>query len=472
MSVLAQPQARPSRGRVSGWLGPSDLRGWLRILGIGLTAGLALSGCGPTDRRSASDLEVLSGLSPKPNANILIISFDALRADALGLYGFDRPTSPRLDAFSQRCLVFDRAYTAAPVTPTSFASAFTGLLPHRVFHDWDLVWRDTLASRFAESGYVTGAFFNNLQLSVERNFHTGFDTYEVYRSVPDEEVVESSLAWLGEHREEKIFAWIHFLSPHSPYDARDMASHLYEPEYEGRFQRTSTGKFETDDPAEIRRLRTLYDGEVLYADGLFGQLLDGLEANGFLDDSIVLVTSDHGEEFMEHGGFQHDRLTEEHVRIPLLLYHPDLETPGRSQILASNLDLFPTLLGLAGIDADVTTDGRDLRRLSTEPDRVVGVSQTGATDRWLSLRSGSQKLILTCMPETATALYDLERDPGELVDLSDESPADVARLREELDAIMGGEACSAMQAAVRGVDATRGLPQDTIDALRELGYLE
>jgi arylsulfatase len=445
------------------------LRSFLPLLTLNC---LLLFSCEPPEEKPLSDLEQLANHLPlSPGTNVIVVSFDALRADALGLYGFPQPTSPRLDAFAAECTVFDHAYTAAPVTPPSFASAFTGLLPNRVFHDWDLVWRDTLAQRFSDAGYATAAFLNNLQLSVERNFHTGFSTFEVYQSTPDEQVIADSLAWLHEHQQEKIFAWIHFLSPHAPYDRRELASHLYDKDYEGKFKNTSKGTFTTNDPKEIRRLRTLYDGEVLYADTLFGDLLDGLRELGYLENSIVLVTSDHGEEFMEHGGFQHDRLTEEHVQIPLLLYHPAIRTPLRSPVLVSNLDYFPTLLGLAGIESNTVLDGKDLRRLVAAPERMVGVSMTGSQKRWLSLRKGSLKVILTCMPGRSAVLYDLLQDPLELNDLSGGRKADLRTLLSELDLILGGDACEVMQAAVRGAGPAHGLSQENIDALKALGYL-
>ena len=123
------------------------------------------------------------------------------------------------------------------------------------------------------------------------------------------------MEWLGENRQEKLFAWIHFISPHSPYDYRELAAHLYDESYEGDFLKTTGGKFDTDKPQDLQRIRDLYDGEVFYADALFGRLIAGLRERGLLDSSVIVVTSDHGEEFKEHGGFQHDRLTEEHVRI-------------------------------------------------------------------------------------------------------------------------------------------------------------
>lgn len=441
--------------------------------GLALVAWLTISGCAGEPPQEQSPLAVLQRRLPvTPGINLIVISFDALRADALGVYGSSKPLSPNLDAFAAEATVFERAYTVAPVTPTSFAAAFTGLLPTRVFHGWDLVFDDTLAVRLRDAGYRTGAFFNNVQLTRERHFDSGFTTYDLRGRGPDEPIIESALAWLDEKPAEKFFAWVHFLTPHSPYTYREEAKHLYDESYRGEFERTTGGAFDTDDPLEIERIRSLYQGEVLHGDRLFGMLLAGLRERGLLEASLIVVTSDHGEEFKEHGGFQHDRLTEEHVRVPLLVRHPAAAGSALSSVLVSNLDLFPTLLAIAGVDSGAPRDGRDWTSLETEPDTVAGVSMTGAKARWLSLRRGSLKVILTCMPERSVALYDLDTDPAELINVFAARQAEGRALLRDLAVLLGGESCGVMQAAVRDVDATVGLRDDQIETLKALGYLD
>ncbi len=141
-----------------------------------------------SDRRTEDNHSLAVHLPLDPELNVLIVSFDALRADALGLYGYTRPTSPRLDEFAQSALVFERAHTAAPVTPTSFAAAFTGQLPFRVFYGWNLIDTDTIAGVFAAANRRTFALINNTQLVAERNFQQGFQRYDVVH-LPDEDVL-------------------------------------------------------------------------------------------------------------------------------------------------------------------------------------------------------------------------------------------------------------------------------------------
>ena len=430
---------------------------------------ILLTTCTPT---TETDLERIQlHLPERVGTNVIVVSFDALRADALGVYGGPPDGSPTLDEFARECAVFDRAYTVAPVTPTSFASAFTGLLPTRVFHRWQLISEETLAKAFADSGYRTAAFINNAQLTEERNFNKGFETYNIENSRPDETILAKSLKWLSANRHEKIFTWIHFLAPHAPYRYRELASHLYEEGYTGRFEKTSGIEFDTDDPAEINRIKSLYRGEVLYADTLFRKLLLGLRESGFLENSTILVTSDHGEEFKEHGGFQHGRLTEEHVRVPLLIYHPDVRTHFKTDLLVSNVDFFPTLTSIAGITTDLNFDGRDLTRLTDAPRWIAGVSMTAPEWRWVSLRDDRYRLIQTCQPTDERQLFDLHTDPGELSNIRANEPLTERSLYRDLGIILGGEPCKVLKAAVRAEDPTVGLSEETVRAIKALGYL-
>jgi arylsulfatase A-like enzyme len=251
-----------------------------------------------------------------------------------------------------------------------------------------------------------------------------------------------------------------------------MASHLYDPGYEGPFERTTGTLFEIENPRDLERARQLYDGNVLYGDGIFGRLLRDLEAEALLDRTVVVLTADHGEEFWEHGGLQHGRLFEEHVQIPLVIYHPDVKQGARSELLVSNVDLMPTLLAIAGVPAPGPLDGRDLTSLTHPHDTLVGVSMTGGNDRSLSIRRADRKLIQTCLPERRQELFDLGRDPREARSIAGDDPEGAQRLFDELSTILGGDPCAVQSAAVQGVAPTVGLDSGTVDALRALGYLE
>lgn len=437
---------------------------------------LALIGCdggGATDDAAGRVVDPL--LPVQRDLNVVVVSFDALRPDFLGAYGNTRGATPHMDRFADDAFVFMNAYSVAPVTPTSFAAAWSGFLPTRVFHGWRFRAPDTLASRLAGAGYRTQAFINNVQLAPERGFDRGFDGYDWRRNDPDREVLEAAATWLGENRERPFFLWVHFLAPHAPYRERPEAAHLYREPAAGPFTRTSGHEFEAESPAELARLRDLYLGEVWRADRTFGGLVERLRELDLLDSSIVVLTSDHGEEFAEHGGFQHGRLYEEHLRIPLILRHPGTGG-GEVEERVRNVDLLPTLLHTVGRSVAEPLDGMVVRAPSPDrprpPRPVVGIAMTGGTNQGASLLVDSRKLIMACGAESGAELYDLASDAAEREDLAPSDPRGVRALVRDLAALLGGAPCTAITRAVQGRAPTAGLDDESVEALRALGYLD
>lgn len=439
-----------------------------------LIALLALAGCSgdPGDTPTTGTFADL--LPDAHGRNLIVISFDALRVDALGAYGDTLNASPNMDAFAARSLVCDRAYTAAQATPTSFAGSWTGRQPFDVFRNWQLQPAPTLAAVLQKAGYHTAAFLNNRQLDESRGFARGFDDYEVVYMPDEEAFVELPQTWLRENTAEPFFAWIHFISPHAPYDRRDVAEGFYTPGYEGRFTRGTggLGRGDTvDDPDDLQRVKDLYTGEVFYADLLFGRLLATLEEQGLLENSVVVLTADHGDEHMDHGAFGHRQVYDEVVRIPLFIHHPEVDRQRRTSEVIVNLDFMATFTGLLGLDAPPGMDGVDVR---SEHDRGRPVVSTAMTNRaWFSMgiRHGELKLIFTCSGRRSIPrLYDLVADPGELRDLARVRPQAKARLTALLEEIAGGEPCAVIRGAVRGGTSDTGLTAEEIEQLRSLGY--
>jgi len=443
------------------------------LLGPLALAALLLTGCDSTPAEAPIETVSLADHLPvRPNANVIIVSFDALRADALGTYGSPLPVSPHLDAFAANSFVFERAYSAAPVTPTSFAGAFTGKLPIQSFRGWNLVEEETLALAFQRAGYRTAGFFNNVQVTPERFFDRGFDDYRLYKSARDTKILEEVQSWVEKNHSEPFFAWFHFIDPHSPYVAREGSQHLYTPGYEGPFLETTKGKFEADDPTDIRRIRELYDGEILAADSLFGEIFETFKTLGLLENSIILFTADHGEEFMERGVFQHRHLHDETTRIPLILHHPDLAQPMRSSVPVSNLDFLPSLTDLVGIPGRDDLFGMSWRGELPVPRAIPSIAMTDGEYRGAHLTFGRHRLVVTCVPQRTRELFDLETDPGETVDLAPSQPELTEELFQRLRASFSSEdPCREIQRAVRGVDPTAGLKPESIKELESLGYL-
>lgn len=404
-------------------------------------------------------------LPVRNDLNFIFVSFDALRPDALGCMGNPRRVSPNIDAFASRSIVFENAYTASPVTPTSFAAAFTGMYPSRVFKDWKLQEQRTLARVFQEAGYETAAILNNAQLSPARNFHHGWKTYDYHLMSDDELILERAAVWLRENYEKRFLLWVHFVSPHAPYDYRPLAEHLYDPDYSGPFEESSGMHFDDAQPDDLAQIKRLYEGEVFYLDDLFHRLTSTLSELGLLDDSVIVLTSDHGEEFLEHGGFQHAKLYEETLRIPIIVYHPDLGEGLRTRLPFMNVDFLPTMAAIAGIPLAGPLDGINLLR-GERRDRVIALSYTGKDYHGMSMRRGSYKIILETRPDRTERLFNLKID--EKVDLSESLPDVSKALATEVWELLGGEEALRMG---QFTDPMQGLSDETLKALRALGYI-
>ena len=314
-----------------------------------------------------SDLRVV-----RPDArarSVLLVLFDTTRPDALGLYGCPDPSTPNLDAIFRGAWKSTRAYAAASWTIPSVASLLTGRVP-AVEEDPEGAPRGivsgmaTLAADFRRAGWSTSAFIANPTLNADNGFAQGFTTffttpYEVSSmTLPAGETTRRMPRWLATHRGEPFFAFLLLLDPHDPYTAPDRprGSTPFDPDYRGSFVGDEIHSLQLGElprPAErdIRHLRALYHDEVRYADSRLGELWNALDSDEQARATVVF-TSDHGEEFGEHGGWKHGpTLFDEVLRVPLLL-RPGAGRPrpaASADALVSLLDLLPTIEALEGL---------------------------------------------------------------------------------------------------------------------------
>ena len=434
-----------------------------------LATGL-LASCGHED-----EPVMLTGLAAQlpvaPDMNVLVISFDALRPDALGLYGYHRDTSPNLDRFATEALVFENAYTAAPATPTSFAAAFTGSYPYRVFLGWQLLPQTTLAQVMKEQGRFTFALMNNVQVAPERNFGLGFDVYHG-ASIGDRQLLKAVRKILRKHRKEPFFGWVHFISPHTPYNYRDLSSHLAPRQEKGRFAESVGAYYEVHSGGELERARELYDGEVFFADYLFGEVLEQLESLDLLDRTIIVVTADHGEEFMEHGRVGHKSLYEQVIQIPMMIRHPTHLQGSRTKAPYSNVDLLPTVASILGFEQPGYVDGIDLRQPFDQSRVRITIGMTDKERYEISAEQSGHKLIQVCTPEYREELYDLNADAGEQHDLILDDPAMAGELADALLDLIGIEPCQLIANSNRGRAPQDLLSPEQIEQLKSLGYIQ
>jgi arylsulfatase A-like enzyme len=349
----------------------------------------------------------------RPNADVVLITIDALRADHVGAYGYPRPTTPNLDALARRGVRFERAYAQAPHTSFSVASMLTGKYYPTIARLAPGDAHDPITEVLRRYGWKTAAFYppavfyvdgHKLKAYQENNFRFEYVKFEYLDAHKRLDQID---AFFKSDKPNKAFLWLHLFEPHEPYDAR--AGH----------------DFGTSD---IDR----YDSEIAYTDAAVGKLVAYLEKNR--PGAIIIVTADHGEEFDEHGGRYHGTsLYEEQVRVPLIVAVPGLAphvVPGPVELI----DLAPTILGLVDIPAPVRMRGTDLGPWLGVPPapaaRLPPAFAEVADKRMIAW--GTEKLICE-MNWGYCAYYDLVSDPHEQKNLAEASPERAARLKRRLD---------------------------------------
>ncbi len=348
-------------------------------------------------------LGVLHCGAPSPSGsapNVLLVTLDTLRADHLGVYGFEHATSPEIDALAEAGVVFERAIAAASLTTPAHASIMTSRFTreHAIGpNNGGAALRDetTLARVFRDHGYATAAFVSNLLLKAKFGLGAGFDTFDDELTTPEinrplvverraADTTERALAWLSQAGDGPFFLWVHYQDPHGPYTPPPPDDERFRippapgeqalPVKEGR---DAIPAYQALDGLRLpSQYRSRYAGEIFYADRWVGRLVEAVAAHDPSRPSVVLLTADHGESFGENGRyFSHTHTTTPDVaRVPMILRAPGL-APGRSSDLVHHVDVLPTLLDLAELPIPPEARGLPLARFVREgrslPDRTV-----------------------------------------------------------------------------------------------------
>ncbi|MGH7502344.1 MAG: sulfatase-like hydrolase/transferase [Longimicrobiales bacterium] len=357
--------------------------------------------------RAMSERSALSRIAPDDDkVNVLFIIWDTVRAASLSLYGYERATTPALERLAADGVVFDRAYSVAPWTLPSHASLFTGLQAHELSTDWLKPLDDesvTLAESFSRNGYATGGFVANyFYCSEESGLGRGFQHYEVYptpslaqfilgssvaRAFFDSRAVRLALGekpgrkfaggvnaefldWIDGIDGRPFFAFLNYFDAHHPYLPPAPWDTLFGPLLPGRDPTMREGRSFT--PRELQAEIDAYDGSIRSLDDHLAWLIEDLDRRGLLDNTIVVVTSDHGEEFGEHGVFTHgNTLFERSLHVPLLIHYPaGLPRGLRVADWISTSDLAATIASMAGMSAGVGGTSLDRFWASTTPSPV------------------------------------------------------------------------------------------------------
>jgi arylsulfatase A-like enzyme/predicted Zn-dependent protease len=400
--------------------------------------------------------------------NVVLVTLDTTRADRLGCYGYGPAGTPTIDALARGGVLFTQAASPAPLTLPAHSSIMTGTYPthHGVRVNGATALgrsQTTLAEVLAANGYATGAFVGAFVLDGRWGLDQGFATYDdefdlkKYKHLdlagvqrPADQVVDAALRWLEGHKQERFFAWIHLYDPHSPYEPPEP------------FRARHGG----------RGLAGLYDGEIAFADQQVGRCVSWLRANALEDATIFVVMGDHGEGLGSHGEGTHGYFVYDYaVRVPLVLSAPLPELRGiRVEAQVSAVDVFPTLLALAGLQSGAAVHGRSLLPAMLDPgkDETVYAYAESMTPNlqfgWSalhSLRSSRFKLIQAPRPE----LYELAVDPGETANAFDRTPEVARDMAARLEQLLAETSRDAPEPESADLD------EETVDRLAALGYI-
>jgi arylsulfatase A-like enzyme len=426
--------------------------------------------------------------------NVLLIVVDTLRADHVGCYGYERDTTPAVDALAAEGVRFERAYSTAPWTIPSVGSMLSGLWPSQhAATSFDRQLPDavpTLAEMLSARGYDTAAVISHSAIDSRHNFQQGFEVFleseaQGHDHLSTEGVTRQAIEQLErlERGREPFLLFVHYFDPHYNYKRhRDYP-----------FAAGSAGRLDGDEPMrELLRLAPemtleeagfladLYDEEVRFTDSGIGRLLDRLRELGLADETLVVFTADHGEEFLDHGTLGHTSgLYEELVRVPLIIRDPVRESgPGVVSNPVSLVSLTPTILDLIGVDpGPLSLSGPSLASLLAGSDAGPGPSVFTEVD-FVPVREGRsvgtvhKRAVITdrfklIRDETVGTLefYDLLLDPREAQPLASPESPEQERLVDELERLIALSRSEAIDPQSRLVDPAE------VERLKSLGYV-
>lgn len=447
----------------------------MRLVSLAVATLALIAGCNGAGGR---------GLS----TNVLVVTIDTLRADHCSVQGYARATTPGLEKLARQGARVELAYAAMATTLPSHSTLFTSLYPiaHGVRKNGMPLGADvrTLAEMLGEAGYQTAAIVSSFVLHHKFGLSQGFDSYDDQIHIGAHAAVEGdqeraaalqqradvttdkAIRWLREARrpERPFFLFVHYYDPHTPYVPPEPFA----------------SRFVAEGGSELEAAIAAYDGEIAFADQELQRLLDELELAGLAGDTLVVVTSDHGEGLMQHGHLDHGvHIYEEAVRVPLLLRLPGRIDPGR--VLGGPValvDVTPTILGLVGVRATEELQGQSfekallegatldprraifLHRRHYEPGRVGEIPVAGEK---FGVRVGPWKYIEGAQ-EGTRELFNLEQDPGERINLYEPSRPEVLELQARL---------ADWRAAYERQNVARpALSDQDRERLRSLGYVQ
>ncbi len=443
----------------------------------------------------------LAACSRAPDAdrsrpNVLVIAIDTLRADKLGCYGGARGLTPNIDRLASQGARFEHAFSTAPWTLPSFASLFSSLHPpeHGAGGSAFAGFRalpecvDTLAERMSSAGYATAAVVNVDFLSKPFGLMQGFDEVDEQFSSNNRDMrnaadtTRAALSWLDERPQGAFFLFVHYFDPHAEYAPPQPYRRQFAKPQDAETDGFTFGTREQITayrrgliqfrPQDVERAEALYDGEIAYTDAQVGALLDGLRARGLDDSTLVVLTADHGEEFLDHGGYEHGHAHyDELLAVPLIVRHGSRIAPASIPVPVSHVDVAPTLCSWANVPPSRGFRGRDLSPLlrgSTVDDAALVAYGNFWGEPLSSLRASGLKLIHTPARDEVLGRVELYRWTDDARERRDLSSVEVDRTRA-MQSALGAEIESAVGRRCEAAAAAPVSP-DALQRLHGLGY--
>lgn len=461
-----------------------------------VVAALLLAACpGRSERRAAAPPPVRSG----NEASVLLITIDTLRADHLGAYGYPRPTSPGIDALGRQGTVFEQAFTYWPKTRGSFAAMLTGryasMSGYGKRHPMILDFNPTLASVLKAAGYRTAAVVDNPNVAAKLGYAKGFDSY---RETWEEEdlatemdrtraITEAGIRFLRETPDQRPFLlWLHYVNPHAPYTPPPPYDTAFLGEAdEGPMLPVVPGlhggiprRWAVAGKDRLGYYVSQYDGEIAAVDAEVARVVAALRESGKAAHTVVVLTADHGESLGEHDYyFDHgEDLFDPCLKIPLIVVAPGGPSGRRSHVLASTLDVMPTILDAVKVSYPPELAGRSLLHEvlgegGREREELFAQNDRNLTAAW----NRRFKLVATPQADGGArlSLFDRVADPGETRDVAPVRPGALARERDALSAFQRDRdrEWSATRRLTEGKPGQAPLSREACEKLAALGYV-
>jgi arylsulfatase A-like enzyme len=466
-------------------------------------AALALAGAG-CEPGSLSEKRAAGPTGP----NIFLITIESLRTDHVGCYGYERDTTPALDALANEGILYENCYSVTSWTLAAHASLFTGLYPTaaNVIFPKDRLdpAYTTIAEALSDAGYETTAIVSGPYLRKAFKLDQGFAEYDDSIAAPPDrkrvgiaditnpQMEEALLAYFDRPREpgRPFFLFAYFWDPHYDYIPPPPYDSMFRPADAKEINLTHYDSPQNPvkkgiSPQQLAYVLSQYDGEIRCTDDVLGRVFQLMKNRGLWDNTVVIVTSDHGEEFFEHGKKGHkNNVYVESVLVPLVIKTPGQTAPRRDARLASMVDLLPTMLDFAGVERSFPLlHGYSLREPDVGPPVFCELTtswymrnkRTGEkwleSDLWLSLRDGKDRVIgmeNERKKQQQWQLFDVRADPRELAPLQDEHADDLRTMQTR---VRKWYRYMEKTAATIGERGEAELTPEEIEHLRAIGYL-